>query len=84
VRDLPSLAKEKGVISAEEAQALATRDALRDRVIHVDDFPFTIRASDDAARDAQTPSRNTAPGQGVNPATLFAEVDNAATSRKVA
>jgi hypothetical protein len=53
-------------------------------VIHVDDFPFTIRASDDAARDAQTPSRNTAPGQGVNPATLFAEVDNAATSRKVA
>jgi acyl-CoA dehydrogenase len=84
VRDLPSLALEKGVISAEEAQALATRDVLRDRVIHVDDFPFTIRASDDAARDAQTPSRNTAPGQGVNPATLFAEVDNAATSRKVA
>jgi len=84
VRDLPSLALEKGVISVEEAQALATRDALRDRVIHVDDFPFTIRASDEAARDVQTPSRNTDPEREVQPATLFAEIDIAATSRKVA
>lgn len=84
VRDLPSLALEKGVVSAEEAQALASRDALRDRVIHVDDFPFTIRASDEAARDVQTPSRNTGPEREAQPATLFAEVDIAATSRKVA
>jgi acyl-CoA dehydrogenase len=45
VRDLPKLAAERGVITAEELTQLQRRDELRDRVIHVDDFPFEIRES---------------------------------------
>jgi hypothetical protein len=43
------------VITADEANTLAARDALRDRVIHVDDFAFNIRP---AARDAQDAGAN--------------------------
>jgi hypothetical protein len=42
VRDLPRLAAEKGVVTPEELEQLLERDRLRDEVIHVDDFPFTI------------------------------------------
>ena len=42
VRDLPRLAAEKGVITRDELEQLLERDRLRDEVIHVDDFPFTI------------------------------------------
>jgi acyl-CoA dehydrogenase len=42
VRDLPKLAAEKGVITREELEQLLERDRLRDEVIHVDDFPFSI------------------------------------------
>ena len=55
VRDLPQLALAQGVITADEANTLAARDALRDRVIHVDDFAFNIRP---AARDAQDAGAN--------------------------
>ena len=43
VRDLPTLAARLGVITELEFQEMQKRDALRDRVIHVDDFPFEIR-----------------------------------------
>lgn len=43
VRDLPTLAARLGVITETEFQEMQKRDALRDRVIHVDDFPFEIR-----------------------------------------
>jgi acyl-CoA dehydrogenase len=45
VRDLPTLAARLGVISESEFQEMQKRDALRDKVIHVDDFPFEIRES---------------------------------------
>ncbi len=43
VRDLPTLAARLGVITEIEFQEMQKRDALRDHVIHVDDFPFEIR-----------------------------------------
>jgi acyl-CoA dehydrogenase len=49
VRDLPKLAAEKGVITRDELEQLLERDRLRDEVIHVDDFPFTIHESQQAA-----------------------------------
>jgi len=52
---LAQLALAQGVITADEANTLAARDALRDRVIHVDDFAFSIRP---AARDAQDAGAN--------------------------
>jgi len=48
IRDIGRLALEKGIITAEEFSALTRRDELRDRVIHVDDFPFEIHASADS------------------------------------
>lgn len=44
LRDITELARERGVINDQEYALLARRDALRDGVIHVDDFPFEIRA----------------------------------------
>lgn len=44
LRDITELALERGVITEHEYAVLKRRDALRDRVIHVDDFPFEIRA----------------------------------------
>jgi acyl-CoA dehydrogenase len=59
VRDIPKLAHRKGVISDVELAQMMRRDELRDRVIHVDDFPFHIRdlgvqmpPADDARRAA--------------------------------
>jgi acyl-CoA dehydrogenase len=49
VRDLPKLAAEKGVITRDELEQLMERDRLRDEVIHVDDFPFSIHESQQAA-----------------------------------
>jgi acyl-CoA dehydrogenase len=40
VRDIAHAAFAKGVVSAEEYALLKRRNALRDFVIHVDDFPF--------------------------------------------
>lgn len=51
VRDLTDLALERGLISSQEHALLKRRDTLRDRVIHVDDFPFEIR---EAKRQPQT------------------------------
>ncbi len=45
VRDLPTLAAQLGVITESEFQEMQKRDALRDKVIHVDDFPFEIRTT---------------------------------------
>ncbi|MGA1252810.1 MAG: acyl-CoA dehydrogenase [Burkholderiaceae bacterium] len=90
VRDLPGLAHELGVISDEEAKALATRDALRDRVIHVDDFPFAIRvegnkSDTDADHDsAGALRRTTNAGDGHNAASHIATDNTAAIERKVA
>jgi acyl-CoA dehydrogenase len=44
VRDLAAAALRHGVVSADEHAVLARRDALRDRVIRVDDFPFDFIA----------------------------------------
>ncbi len=49
VRDMPTLAARLGVITELEFQEMQKRDALRDRVIHVDDFPFEIRSTSTAA-----------------------------------
>ncbi|MBU3724159.1 MAG: acyl-CoA dehydrogenase [Burkholderiaceae bacterium] len=43
-RDISGLAAQRGVISQEELTVIKRRDELRDRVIHVDDFPFEIHA----------------------------------------
>jgi acyl-CoA dehydrogenase len=45
VRDIGKLAADRGIITAEESAVLKRRDELRDRVIHVDDFPFQIHAA---------------------------------------
>lgn len=45
VRDIQRLATEMGVITAEEGQKMARRNALRDEVIHVDDFPLDLGAA---------------------------------------
>lgn len=42
VRDIQALAAEMGIITAEEGAKLARRNALRDEVIHVDDFPLEL------------------------------------------
>jgi acyl-CoA dehydrogenase len=47
VRDIGKLAADRGIITAEESAVLKRRDELRDRVIHVDDFPFEIHAASD-------------------------------------
>jgi len=57
IRDIGRLALEKGIITAEEFSALTRRDELRDRVIHVDDFPFEIHAS---AESPSTPMSDSA------------------------
>ena len=43
VRDIARVALARGVINAEEYAILARRNALRDRVIHVDEFDFGLR-----------------------------------------
>jgi hypothetical protein len=71
---------------------LATRDALRDRVIHVDDFPFAIRnsgtASDAGANTNSEPTgapkRSATTDDGLSSATLHAADSDAAVTRKVA
>ena len=45
VRDIADLAHERGVITDPELALIKRRDTLRDRVIHVDDFPFEIRTA---------------------------------------
>jgi acyl-CoA dehydrogenase len=45
VRDIADLARERDVIAEHEHGLLKRRDVLRDRVIHVDDFPFEIRTA---------------------------------------
>ncbi len=77
VRDLPTLALEKGLISAEEAKALAHRDALRDRVIHVDDFPFHIHNASHAPQSSR-------PHDGPGADSRFAPEGIGAATRKVA
>ncbi len=54
-RDIGGLAAQRGVLSAEEVAVLKRRDALRDRVIHVDDFPFGIHeaSASEQAADAE-------------------------------
>jgi acyl-CoA dehydrogenase len=59
VRDLPRLAAQKGVITREELEQLLERDRLRDEVIHVDDFPFTIHESQQAAPPTKTKAGKT-------------------------
>lgn len=54
VRDIGQLAADRGIITAEESVVLKRRDTLRDRVIHVDDFPFEIHAA--SAESAATPA----------------------------
>jgi acyl-CoA dehydrogenase len=54
VRDIGQLAADRGIISPEESAVLKRRDVLRDRVIHVDDFPFEIHAASTAS--AATPA----------------------------
>jgi len=56
VRDLPQLALAQGVITVEEANTLAARDALTERVIQVDDFAFNMKP---VAHDAQDANANT-------------------------
>ena len=92
VRDLPGLAHAMGIVSDEEAQALARRDAMRDRVIHVDDFAFAIRghgieSPTDAAADNERVGAFTGvtqSGQALGSATLFAAPSDAGIPRKVA
>lgn len=43
VRDIQRLAVEMGIITADEGEKMARRNALRDEVIHVDDFPLNLR-----------------------------------------
>ena len=52
VRDIARVALARGVINAEEYAILARRNALRDRVIHVDEFDFGLRQ----AQSAPTPA----------------------------
>jgi acyl-CoA dehydrogenase len=59
VRDLPKLAAEKGVITRDELEQLLERDRLRDEVIHVDDFPFTIHESQQAASSTTKAGKTT-------------------------
>jgi len=66
VRDLPNLAAEKGVITRDELEQLMERDRLRDEVIHVDDFPFSIHESQQAA-SSTTKTGKTANRQKATP-----------------
>jgi len=52
VRDIARLAHQRGIISDVEFAQMMRRDELRDRVIHVDDFPFSIREH----REQQSPA----------------------------
>jgi acyl-CoA dehydrogenase len=84
VRDLPTLARDRGVISTTEWQALTERDALRDRVIHVDDFPFAIRQSDSASQHDESARLAGRPsGEPIGP-TLLAQDSGPDANRKVA
>ena len=58
-RDIGSLAAQRGVLNADEVAVLKRRDALRDRVIHVDDFPFGIheKSAHERAADADAEAR---------------------------
>lgn len=48
VRDMTEAAHAAGALSDEEYALLRKRDALRDIVVRVDDFPFDIMAAEDA------------------------------------
>ena len=52
VRDIASVALERGVITAEEHAVLQRRNALRDQVIRVDDFPHDLSDEAEAAPSA--------------------------------
>ena len=45
VRDIAVVAFDAGVISAAEFEVMKRRNALRDRVVRVDDFPFDFGAA---------------------------------------
>ena len=49
VRDIAHVALARGIVSAEEYALLAKRNALRDRVIQVDEFDFALRQRCSAA-----------------------------------
>ncbi len=51
VRDMPKAAHAVGAITDQEFEALQHRDALRDRVIAVDDFPFDLGRNSKPAGD---------------------------------
>ncbi|ARP94934.1 acyl-CoA dehydrogenase [Bordetella genomosp. 13] len=49
VRDMAEAARSAGLLSDEDYRLLRQRDALRDRVVRVDDFPFDLGAEREAA-----------------------------------
>ena len=49
MRDIAHVALARGIVSAEEYALLAKRNALRDRVIQVDEFDFALRQRCSAA-----------------------------------
>ena len=51
VRDMAHAAWQQGVVNAEEYALLQKRDELRDRVVHVDDFPFDYGVTTAAQRN---------------------------------
>ncbi|MGO3742741.1 acyl-CoA dehydrogenase [Kerstersia sp.] len=53
VRDMTEAARAAGALSDEEYALLRKRDALRDAVVKVDDFPFDVMAPQDAPQGAQ-------------------------------
>ena len=50
VRDMAHAAWQQGVVNAEEYALLQKRDELRDKVVHVDDFPFDYDVNTAAQR----------------------------------
>jgi acyl-CoA dehydrogenase len=50
VRDMAHAAWQQGVVNAEEYALLQKRDELRDKVVHVDDFPFDYDVTTAAQR----------------------------------
>ena len=76
VRDLPKLAAEKGVITRDELEQLLERDRLRDEVIHVDDFPFTIHESQQAASSTTKAGKTTNRRKAAQPDAQSAEASD--------
>ncbi|MCL2658261.1 MAG: acyl-CoA dehydrogenase [Betaproteobacteria bacterium] len=65
LEDLPELALAAGVIDREEAELLSRRDALRAKVVHVDDFPQDFGIGDAQAHVRPTQLAEASAGRAI-------------------